>query len=150
MRRSAFANIPSAITSALPLLRLADMWFRPRVETLNVPLRWWQYAQHPAETRVAIFYGALNLAYLVAAFLGVLRWPRMAGSMVALIALRSLLLATIEAPETRYTLECFPAAVHSGRGCIRTLRPADASYLTTLVVPGGASMRKTSPLIGWL
>jgi 4-amino-4-deoxy-L-arabinose transferase-like glycosyltransferase len=92
----------------LPLLRLADMWFRPRVETLNVSLRWWQYAQHPAETRVAIFYGGLNLAYLVAAFVGVLRWPRMVGSMVALILLRSFLLATIEAPETRYTLECFP------------------------------------------
>jgi hypothetical protein len=95
----------------LPLLRLADMWLRPRVETLNVPLRWWQYAQHPAATRVALFYGALNLAYLVAAFLGVLRWPRLAGSMVALIALRSLLLATLEAPEPRYTLECFPGLI---------------------------------------
>jgi hypothetical protein len=92
----------------LPLLRLADMWLRPRVETLNVPLRWWQYAQHPAATRVAIFYGALNLAYLVAAFLGALRWPRFAGAMVGLIALRSILLATLEAPEPRYTLECFP------------------------------------------
>ena len=95
----------------LPLLRLADMWLRPRVETLNVPLRWWQYAQHPAATRVALFYGALNLAYLVAAFLGVLRWPRLAGSMVGLIALRSLLLATLEAPEPRYTLECFPLLI---------------------------------------
>ena len=92
----------------LPLLRLADMWLRPRVETLNVPLRWWQYAQHPAATRVAIFYGALNLAYLVAAFCGALYWPRLAGSMVGLIVLRSLLLATLEAPEPRYTLECFP------------------------------------------
>jgi hypothetical protein len=95
----------------LPLLRLADMWLRPRVETLNVSLRWWQYAQHPAETRVAIFYGALNLTYLVAAFLGALRWPRLAGSMVALVALRSLLLATLEAPEPRYTLECFPVVM---------------------------------------
>jgi 4-amino-4-deoxy-L-arabinose transferase-like glycosyltransferase len=95
----------------LPLLRLADMWLRPRVETLNVPLRWWQYERHPAATRVALFYGALNLAYLVAAFLGVLRWPRLAGSMVGLIALRSLLLATLEAPEPRYTLECFPLLI---------------------------------------
>jgi hypothetical protein len=92
----------------LPLLRLADMWLRPRVETLNVPLRWWQYSRHPAATRVALFYGALNLAYLVAACLGALSWPRLAGSMVGLIALRSLLLATLEAPEPRYTLECFP------------------------------------------
>lgn len=95
----------------LPLLRLADMWLRPRVETLNVPLRWWQYAQHPAQTLVAIFYGVLNLAYLVAAFWGALRWPRMAGSMVAMIAVRSLLLATLEAPEPRYTLECFPILI---------------------------------------
>ena len=96
----------------LPLLRLADMWLRPRVETLNsVPLRWWQYAQHPAATRVALFYGALNLAYLVAAFLGVLRRPPLAGSMVGFIALRSLLLATLEAPEPRYTLECFPVLI---------------------------------------
>ncbi len=91
----------------LPLLRLADMWFRPREETLNVPLRWWQYAQHPRATLFALFYGALNLAYLVAAFCGVLRWPPMVGSMVALILLRSLLLATVEAPETRYTLDVF-------------------------------------------
>jgi hypothetical protein len=96
---------------ALPLLRLADMWLRPRVETLNAQLRWWQYARHPGETRVAIFYGALNLAYLVAALLGMLRWPRFAGAMLALIVLRSLLLATIEAPEPRYTLECFPLLI---------------------------------------
>jgi Dolichyl-phosphate-mannose-protein mannosyltransferase len=95
----------------LPLLRLADMWLRPRVETLNAPLRWWQYAQHPEETRVAIFYGALNLAYLVAALLGMLRWPRLAGAMLGLIILRSLLLTTIEAPEARYTLECFPLLI---------------------------------------
>lgn len=108
----------------LPLLRLSDMWFRPRVETLNVSLRWWQYAQHPAETRVAIFYGALNLAYLLAAFLGVLRWPRMAGSMVALILLRSLLLATVEAPETRYTLECFPLVfILAAVACARCTPP---------------------------
>ncbi len=92
----------------LPLLRLADMWFRPREETLNDPLRWWQYAQHPRATLFALFYGALNLGYLVAAFCGILRRPPMLGSMVALILLRSLLLATVEAPETRYTLECFP------------------------------------------
>jgi hypothetical protein len=106
----------------LPLLRLADMWLRPRVETLNVPLRWWLYSQYPAATRLALFYGALNLAYLVAAFWGALRWPPLAGSMVGLIALRSLLLATLEAPEPRYTLECFPilfvlAAVALARGC---------------------------------
>jgi hypothetical protein len=123
----------------LPLLRLADMWLRPRVETLNVHLRWWQYAQHPAETRLALFYGALNLAYLVAAFLGVFRWPRMAGAMVALIVLRSLLLATLEAPEPRYTLECLPLVIVLA-----------ACYFTTWLVPGGGLIWKTSAASGVL
>ncbi len=123
----------------LPLLRLADMWLRPRVETLNTQLRWWQYTQHPAETGMALFYGALNLGYLVAAFLGVLRWPRLAGAMVALIGLRSLLLTTIEAPESRYTLECFPL-----------LFVLAACYFTTRVVPFGSFSWKTSPAIGEL
>jgi hypothetical protein len=122
----------------LPLLRLADMWLRPRVETLNGHLRWWQYTQHPAETRMAIFYGALNLAYLVAAFLGMLRWPRLAGAMVGLIVVRSLLLATLETPESRYTLQCFPL-----------LFVFAACYLTSTVAPGGLST-KTSAGMGEL
>jgi hypothetical protein len=123
----------------LPLLRLTDMWLRPRVETLNVQLRWWQYAQHPAETRLALYYGALNLVYLVAAFLGALRWPRMAGAMVALIVLRSLLLATLEAPEPRYTLECFPLVMVLA-----------ACYFSTWLVPGGGLIWKTSAGTGEL
>ena len=95
----------------LPLLRLADMWLRPRVEMLNIELRWWQYGMHRAETRIAIAYGALNLAYLVAALIGVFYRPRYATAMVAYIVLRSLLLLTIEAPEPRYTLECFPMVI---------------------------------------
>jgi hypothetical protein len=109
------------------------MWLRPRVETMNIHLRWWQYAQHPAETRLALFFGALNLAYLVAAFLGALRWPPMAGAMVALIILRSLLLATLEAPEPRYTLECFPVVIVLA-----------ACYFSTWLVPGGGLNWKTS------
>jgi dolichyl-phosphate-mannose-protein mannosyltransferase len=124
---------------ALPLLRLADMWLRPRVETLNIHLRWWQYAQHPAETRLALYYGALNLVYLVAAFLGALRWPRMAGAMVALILLRSLLLATLEAPEPRYTLECFPLVIVLA-----------ACYFTMWFVPSAGLIWKTSAGTGEL
>jgi 4-amino-4-deoxy-L-arabinose transferase-like glycosyltransferase len=118
---------------ALPLLRLADMWFRPRVETItSAHLRWWQYSQHPAETWRAVLYGLLNIAYLLAAFLGVLRWPRMAGAMVAFILVRSLLLATLEAPEPRYTLECFPVLIVFAAG-----------YLSTVVLPGKSLISKT-------
>jgi 4-amino-4-deoxy-L-arabinose transferase-like glycosyltransferase len=110
----------------MPLLRLANMWLRPRLETGNAALRWWQYRQHPAQTLVAVLNGALNLAYLILAFLGILRWPRMAGAMIGYILLRSLLLCTIEAPETRYTVECFPLLFVLG-----------ACYLTTRVTSLG-------------
>jgi hypothetical protein len=62
----------------LPLLRLADMWLRPRVEMFNIELRWWQYSKHRAETRFAVGYGALNLAYLLAGLAGVFCWPGLA------------------------------------------------------------------------
>jgi hypothetical protein len=96
---------------SLPLLRVADMWFRPRVEMLNIELRWWQYRLHHAETRIAYAYGALNLVYLLAAFVGVFYWPRYRTVMVAYCFVRSLLLLTLEAPEPRYTLECFPMVI---------------------------------------
>ena len=95
----------------LPLLRLADMWLRPRVEMLDIELRWWQYHLHHAETSIAYAYGALNLAYLLAALAGLFYWPRFATVMVFYIVLRSILLMTLEAPEPRYTLECFPIVI---------------------------------------
>jgi hypothetical protein len=95
----------------LPLLRLADMWFRPRVEMLDIELRWWQYRLHHAETRISYAYGALNLLYLLAALAGAFYWPRFATAMVCYVLLRSVLLLTLEAPEPRYTLECFPIVI---------------------------------------
>jgi 4-amino-4-deoxy-L-arabinose transferase-like glycosyltransferase len=96
---------------AMPLLRLADMWLRPRTELLWIELRWWEYSKHNAETEFAIAYAALNLAYIVLALIGLYRWPRFAGAMLLFILLRCALLATIEAPEPRYTLECFPMLI---------------------------------------
>ena len=46
------------------------MLLRPRTETLWIELRWWQYNRHPAETSFAFGYAALNLAYLIAAVIG--------------------------------------------------------------------------------
>lgn len=92
----------------LPLLRLADMWLRPREEMLNVEVRWWQDGRHRAETRFSFAYGALNLALLLAAAAGAFWWPRLRGAMLGYLIVRSLLLLTVAAPETRYTLEGFP------------------------------------------
>ncbi len=92
----------------LPLGRLADMWLRPRVENLNIDTDWWAYARHHAETLFSLGYGALNLAYLALAGVGLFLRPRLWKALLAYMVLRSVLLLTVEAPETRYTIECFP------------------------------------------
>ena len=123
----------------LPLARLGNMWLRPRLETGNEDLHWWRYRQHPGQTLLAIGNAALNLAYVVLGFFGIVRRPRFVGAMVAYIILRSLLLATIEAPETRYTLEFFPLLFALG-----------ACYLTTVLTPLGSFNWKTEGGIGAL
>jgi len=92
----------------LPLGRVADMWLRPRVENLPIDLDWWVYAHHRAETRFSWAYAGLNAAYLLLGLAGLCLRPRYWPWMLAYMALRSALLLTIEAPEARYTLECFP------------------------------------------
>jgi hypothetical protein len=99
---------PFAYYVGLPLARVADMWLRPRLELLPNSLRWWQYWDHHGETEVAYAAAGINLAYLLLAIVGSRRHPHFLGAMVVFLLLRSLLLATIEAPEQRYTLECLP------------------------------------------
>jgi hypothetical protein len=92
----------------LPLGRMADMWLRPRVENLPIDLDWWVYAHHNAETRFSWAYAGLNALYLLLGIAGLCLRPRFWRPMLAYLVLRSALLTTIEAPEARYTLECFP------------------------------------------
>lgn len=92
----------------LPVARMLDMWVRPRVENLPIDLDWWVYSHHNAETRFSWFYVALNAMYLLLGIVGMWLRPRMWAWMLAYIVLRSMLLMTVEAPEARYTLECFP------------------------------------------
>jgi hypothetical protein len=92
----------------LPLGRMADMWLRPRVENLDIDLDWWVYAHHNAETRFSWEYAGLNAAYLLLGLIGLCLRPRYWLWMLAYMVLRSALLMTVEAPEARYTLECFP------------------------------------------
>jgi hypothetical protein len=98
----------------LPLGRMGDMWLRPRVENLDIDLDWWVYSHHNAETRFSWAYAGLNAAYLLLALAGLCFRPRYWPWMVFYFVLRSGLLMTIEAPEARYTLECFPMLVALG------------------------------------
>ena len=92
----------------LPLGREADMWLRPRVENLNIDLDWWVYAHHHRETEFSWGYAGLNVLYLLLAMVGLCLRPRFWGALLAYLLLRSALLWTVQAPETRYTIECFP------------------------------------------
>ena len=92
----------------LPLGRVADMWLRPRVENLPIDLDWWVYKHHHVETRFSWFYAGLNALYLLLGHRGLCLRPRLWRGCWPIFVLRSALLATIEAPEARYTLECFP------------------------------------------
>jgi hypothetical protein len=111
-----FAQLASARIKAdsfryyfeLPALRVGDMLFRPRVENLPIDLDWWHYGNHRVETRFSWFYGGLNALYFLLAFIGLCFRPRLARWMVYYFILRCVLLATIEAPEARYTIEFFP------------------------------------------
>lgn len=99
----------------LPLARLVNMLFHPRTEMLPVAERWWQFNKHPAQTIFALAYAALNLAYFFAAipgFRSALKRERLLVlSMAGYIALRCLLLLTLDNPEQRYTLEFFPLLI---------------------------------------
>jgi len=62
---------------------------------------------------VSVVFGLVNLAYVGAAAAGLLRWREFFGSglFVLFLLVRSLFLGTLENPEPRYTLECYPVVL---------------------------------------
>ena len=97
----------------LPALRIADMWLRPRTELLPSDPRWWEFNDDPMWLSVSIVFGLINLAYVGAAAVGLLRSRQLfgVGLFVMFLVLRSLFLGTLENPEPRYTLECYPVVI---------------------------------------
>ena len=97
----------------LPLLRIADMWMRPRSELLPSDPRWWGFNDDPKWLAVSVIFGVINLAYIAGALVGLIRGRRIpfVGLLLVYVALRSLFLGSLENPETRYTLECYPTVI---------------------------------------
>ena len=96
----------------LPLLRMADMWLRPRTELLPSDPRWWEFDDVPLGSTVAVGFGIVNLLYVGAGFWGLTRKALLhTGLLLLFLLLRTAFLGTLENPEPRYTLECYPVVI---------------------------------------
>jgi hypothetical protein len=97
----------------LPLLRIADMWLRPRTELLPSDPRWWEFDDDPKWSALAVALGVISLLYAGAALAGLVRvrFAAHLGLLLAFVILRSVFLGTLENPEPRYTLECYPIVI---------------------------------------
>lgn len=97
----------------LPLLRMLDMWLRPRTENLPSDVRWWEFNDELKWSALAIGLGAVNLAYVLCALVGWLRSRTIEfiGLLTLFVVVRSLFLGTLENPEPRYTLEMYPVVI---------------------------------------
>ena len=109
---------PVRYYAVLPVLRITDMWLRPRTEILPPDVRWWEFNDEVRQSVLAVGFGLLNLAYVGAAMMALFRRKsrggsaiRYAGLLVSFLLLRSAFLGTLENPEPRYTLECYPAVI---------------------------------------
>jgi len=109
----------------LPLARAVMIWFTPRIELLPIsghvfPLRQMR-EDDPVDQEVTILFFVLNLFYV---WLGVCGAARLWRSnsvarpavvfLVLFILIRTAFLTTLETPEPRYVLVCFPALIAMG------------------------------------
>lgn len=107
------ANHPIRYYAELPLLRIADMWLRPRTELLPPDPRWWEFNDLVSSSIMSVALGIVNLAYLALAACAILRYRqvRYLGLLLVFVVLRSAFLGSLENPEPRYTLECYPVVI---------------------------------------
>ncbi len=106
-------DVPLRYYLWLPFLRITDMWLRPRTEILPCNTRWWEFDEETRWLVLSITLAILNLLYIAAALAGLVRARHvpLLGLLLTFVALRTAFLGTLENPETRYTLECYPAVI---------------------------------------
>ena len=113
----------------LPVIRIADMWMRPRTELFAADPRWWELNDDWRWLSVSLGFGLLNATYVALAGAGVWRARRVPGVGLVLLflLLRSLFLGSLENPEPRYTLECYPVVIVLAAAAL-TLRKPDRAF----------------------
>ncbi len=97
----------------LPAIRIADMWLRPRTELTSADPRWWEFNDDRRFVALSLGFGLINIIYVVLGLAGLIRAREFfgIGLFVFFLLLRSAFLGTLENPEPRYTLECYPAVI---------------------------------------
>lgn len=97
----------------LPALRIADMWLRPRTEMLPSDSRWWEFNDDPKWSALAVCLGLVGVFYIAAGLTGLTRRRifQHLGLLLTFVVVRSLFLGTLENPEPRYVLECYPILI---------------------------------------
>ncbi len=109
----------------LPVARAVAIWFTPRIELLPVSGHVFPLAQmredDPVDQEVTSLFFMLNLFYVgLGVWGGVELWRSNPGARPAVaflalfIVLRTAFLTTLETPEPRYVLVCFPALIAMG------------------------------------
>lgn len=123
----------------LPALRAVTLWFAPRIELLPVsgtvfPLQQaWEDDKVDQSVTIGLFL--VNIFYVGLGVWGAVKlwhWSEASRAAVLLIVLfivlRTAFLTTLETPEPRYVLECFPALIALGAVALAGRRyQADAS-----------------------
>ena len=117
----------------LPLVRIADMWLRPRTEMLPSDSRWWEFDDEPEWSGLAVALGLVGLFYVSSAFAG-FAWARnveLFGFLLFFVIVRSLFLGTLENPEPRYTLEMYPIVIVFAAAALRRKSAAGTQKLSS-------------------
>ena len=105
----------------IPLRRAVRIWFTPRIELLPVsghvfPLAYMR-EEDPVDQRATILIFLMNVLYVGLGIWGGWKlWKRRRSRaavalLVFYIVVRTAFLTTLETPEPRYVLECFPALI---------------------------------------
>jgi len=117
----------------IPLRRANRIWFTPRIELLPVsghvfPLAY-QREEDPVDQEMTILFFFLNVLYVALALWGIAKlWCCPAARLPVAVLLfyilvRTAFLTTLETPEPRYVLVCFPAVLAFAAQVVAGRRP---------------------------
>ena len=125
LARERTARHPLRTYVTIPLRRAVRIWFTPRIELLpNISGHVFPLAhmreEDPVDQQVTIFFFLLNIVYVGLGIWGVWRLCQYPAAhvtvffLVAYLVVRTAFLTTLETPEPRYVLVCFPALLALG------------------------------------